>query len=127
MPGGASVVSMEKRVEPAGAVGCLVAAVAAVVGFVVWIRGAGPGLSGGFEGQRDWSLLYVELPLMLFGVPALTVAAWAVTGTTLHSRSARATRTAASITVAATTLALLAWAGLTWLDIRVEPFVHPTW
>ncbi|MGX2994986.1 hypothetical protein JNUCC64_11910 [Streptomyces sp. JNUCC 64] len=54
--------------------GCLLALVAVASGLAVWLEGAGPGVSGSFEGERDLSLVYAELPLMLFGVPALTLA-----------------------------------------------------
>lgn len=117
---------LERRVESTGALGCLVAAVAAVVGFGVWLHGARPGLSGGFEGERDWSLLYVELPLMLLGVPAVTLAARALTGSALRHRAGR-TRAAASAAAAVLTVTMLAWAGLTWLDSRVTPFTHTRW
>lgn len=115
---------MRKRAESTSAGGCLVAAVAAGVGFVVWLQGARPALRGSFEGERDWSLLYVELPLMLLGVPAMTLAAWALTGRVLGRRAGGAARTAASGGVAAVALAALAWICLAWLDIRVDAFVQ---
>ncbi|MFD6431363.1 hypothetical protein [Streptomyces venezuelae] len=114
---------MGRRDGPTGAVGCLIAAVAAAVGFTVWLHGAGPGLSGGFEGERDVSLLYVELPLMLFGLPATAVAAWALTNSSLRHRTGRPARAAAATAATAITVAALAWAGLTWLGSRVAPFM----
>ncbi|MEV8568119.1 hypothetical protein AB0436_21500 [Streptomyces sp. NPDC051322] len=113
---------MKERAAPAGAIGCLVAAVGMCVGFGVWLRGARPALRGSFEGQRDWSLLYAELPFMLLGVPAITLAAWAVTGRVLRRRAGRSARNAVSGGVAAVTLTALAWACLAWLDIRVDAF-----
>ena len=118
---------MGKRVESTGAVGCLIAVIAATAGFLVWRQGAEPGLSGGFEGERDWSLLYVELPLMLFGAPAVTLAAWRLTGSLLDRRAGSVTRAVLPAAAASVTVAALAWAGLTWLDTRVTPFVHPGW
>ncbi|WP_369200027.1 hypothetical protein [Streptomyces sp. PU-14G] len=116
---------MGKRLEPTGAVGCLVAVLTAAVGFGVWIRGAEPGLRGSFEGERDWSLLYVELPIMLFGVPAVTLAAWGLTGYLVRRRAGRVTRAVAPLAAASVTVTALAWASLVWLDARVAPFVHP--
>ncbi|MEV6795032.1 hypothetical protein AB0M87_24270 [Streptomyces sp. NPDC051320] len=115
---------MKERAEPASGIGCLVAAIGMGVGFGVWLRGARPALQGSFEGRRDWSLLYVELPFMLFGVPVITLAAWAVTSGLLRRRAGRSARTAASGGVAAVTMAALAWAGLAWLDIRVDVFLQ---
>ncbi|MET9297123.1 hypothetical protein [Streptomyces sp. NPDC003077] len=111
---------MGKRVESADAVGCLVAAVGASVGLGVWLRGALPGIRGGFEGERDLSLLYVELPLMLVGVPALTLASWALTGVALRRRVGRGARAAVSGGAAVVALAALAWACLAWLDVKVD-------
>ncbi|RCG15636.1 hypothetical protein DTL70_30265 [Streptomyces diacarni] len=118
---------MGKRVEPTGVVGCLVAVVTAAVGFWVWRHGAEPGLRGSFEGERDWSLLYVELPLMLFGTPAVTLAVWRLTGHLLRHRAGRVTRGVLPLAAASVTVTALAWASLLWLDTRVEPFVHPEW
>ncbi|GAA2604684.1 hypothetical protein [Streptomyces axinellae] len=116
---------MDKRVESSGAIGCLVAIAAAAAGFAVWRHGAGPGLSGGFEGERDWSLLYGELPVMLLGVPAVTLAVWRLTGSALSRRTGRVTRTVIPLAAASAAVAMLAWASLAWLDTRVAPFVHP--
>lgn len=116
---------MDKRVEPTGAVGCLVAVVAAVVGLAVWKQGAEPGLRGSFEGERDWSLLYVELPLMLCGIPAVALATWRLTSHLLSHRAGTATRTLVPTAAVSVTVAALAWASLTWLDARVTPFTHP--
>lgn len=115
---------MEKRVEPAGGVGCLVAVVGAGVGFGTWLRGSRPGLRGGFEGQRDWSLLYVELPLMLFGVPVVALTAWALTRAVLRRRVRRGVLTAASGRAAVITLAALAWMCHAWLDVRADDFLQ---
>lgn len=119
--------SGEERAGATGVVGCLVAVLAAAAGFAAWRHGAGPGVRGGFEGERDWSLLYVELPLMLFGFPAVTLGAWQLTGSLLGGRTGRAARFVLPGVAALTTVALLAWAGLAWLEFRVAPFVHPGW
>ncbi|GEB53561.1 hypothetical protein [Streptomyces cacaoi] len=121
----ASVAGMRERDRASGVVGCLTAVVAAAVGFGVWRSGAGPGLRGGFEGERDLSLLYGELPLLLFGTPVLTLVAWRLTGALLSGRAGRAARTAVPAAVACLTVALLAWAGHAWLDARVASFVQP--
>lgn len=115
---------MKERAEPASAFGCLLAAVGMCVGFAVWLHGARPGLRGSFEGQRDWSLLYVELPVMLLAVPGITVTACAVTSGVLRRRVGRSTRVAAAGGVAGVTLVLLAWVCLAWLDIRVDAFLQ---
>ncbi|WP_016906479.1 hypothetical protein [Streptomyces xiaopingdaonensis] len=110
---------MKHHAEPTGVLGCLVAVVAEAAGLGVWLHGAGPGVRGSFEGQRDWSLLYLELPLLLLALPALTVTAWGLTGAALRDRAELPARTAASAATSALTLALLSWAGLAWLDGRV--------
>jgi hypothetical protein len=109
------------------ALGCLMAPVAGVTGFVTWLRGAAPGVRGSFEGERDLTLLYLELPLLLFGFPLLVLAAWGVTDAVLRrdGRTAPATRTAVPALAATVVLALLTWAATTWLDLRVDPFTHP--
>ncbi|ATL28761.1 hypothetical protein KY5_3743 [Streptomyces formicae] len=110
---------------PPGAVGCLLAVLAAAVGFGVWRHGAGPGLRGAFEGERDLTLLYVELPMLLFGLPALTLGTWRLTDSFLHHRAGPAARAVWSTVAAAVAVGLLAWAGLVWLNARVAPFTHP--
>ncbi|MEU9110806.1 hypothetical protein AB0D04_03125 [Streptomyces sp. NPDC048483] len=118
---------MEERVKPSCGVGCLVGTIAAGVALWVWVHGAGPGVIGGFEGEQDLSLLYGELPLMLLGIPAVTLAAWGLTDRALRRTAGAYTRTAVSSAVAVVTLAVLAWACLAWLESRVAPFVHPGW
>ncbi|MFJ6569091.1 hypothetical protein ACIQNU_16860 [Streptomyces sp. NPDC091292] len=100
-----------------GAVGCLVGVAAAGVGVTVWYHGARPGLYGSFEGERDWSLLYGGLPLMLIGVPALTLAAWALVSAALRGRAAPGTRIAVAVGTAVATLIVLAWGGHEWLAV----------
>ncbi|MFD8934881.1 hypothetical protein ACFV0R_06420 [Streptomyces sp. NPDC059578] len=110
--------------------GCVIAVVAGAVGFAVWLHGAAPGVSGAFEGERDLSLVYGELPLMLFGVPALTLAAWSLVGTALRHRAGHlpgAATLAASLTAALLALSLVSWVCLLWLESRVEPFVGQGW
>jgi hypothetical protein len=103
---------------PVGA-GCLAATAGAAVGLGVWARGARPGLQGAFEGQRDWSLLYGDLPVMLLGFPAVTLAVWALTYASLRGRARRRTVALASGAAVVLTLAALAWTGTAWLDARV--------
>lgn len=105
------------REEAASVVGCLLAVVAGAVGFWVWFRGARPGIHGGFEGERDLSLVAVELPLMTLGTPLLVLTAWALTRRTPLPR-------AAPYLAALLVLALCAWAGSEWLAVRVSDFVR---
>jgi hypothetical protein len=110
----------------------MLALAAGATGFVTWLHGAGPGVSGAFEGERDLSLLYVELPLLLFGFPVLALAAWGATRAVLRrgsrtGRVAPVVRNTVPLLAATVTLALLTWAALVWLDSRVAPFVHPRW
>ncbi|MFF2846516.1 hypothetical protein ACFVT5_09295 [Streptomyces sp. NPDC058001] len=107
----------ERAVGKVGAVGCLVGVVAVGVGLTVWYHGARPGLYGAFEGERDWSLLYAGLPLMLLGIPALTFVVWALTSAALRGRAATGTRVAAAVGTAVATLIALAWGGHEWLAV----------
>jgi hypothetical protein len=113
---------MEQRAEtetnPAAAL--LIAAVAAATGFGVWLEGARPGLRGAFEGERDWSLLYLDLPCMLIAIPAITLAVWALTRAALRGRVGRGALGLISGTVVAVVLLVLAWACLAWLGTRVD-------
>ncbi|MFE3825109.1 hypothetical protein [Streptomyces sp. NPDC059092] len=99
-----------------GWAGCLAVVGGFLAGAVVWMAGAGPGVRGALEGERDYSLLYVELPLLLFGMPALALGVWALVTGVLRVREG----VAALVMVAV--LALAAWAGLEWLDVRTAPF-----
>ncbi|WP_405720627.1 hypothetical protein OG607_08305 [Streptomyces sp. NBC_01537] len=110
---------MEQREESNPAAGLLIAALAVATAFGVWLHGARPGLYGAFEGQRDWSLLYADLPCMLIGLPAVTLAVWTLTRVALRRRLGRGARGLASGTVAVVVLLVLAWACLAWLGARV--------
>ncbi len=118
---------MRRSAERSGAAGCLLAAVAAAAGFGVWLDGSRPGLRGSFEGERDLSLLYVELPLMLLAFPALTLAAWCLAGAAMPRGAGRGARVAVSLLAGSATVLVLVGAGHMWLDSRVAPFVHPAW
>ncbi|MFD3454728.1 hypothetical protein ACFWVC_21435 [Streptomyces sp. NPDC058691] len=100
------------------------AAVSACVGFGVWLQGARPALQGSFESRRDWSLLYVELPFMLLGVPALTLLVWALASAVFRRRAGRGVRMVVPGGAAAVALFGLAWVCLAWLDIRVDAFIQ---
>ncbi|WP_314175882.1 hypothetical protein [Streptomyces winkii] len=102
------------------AAGCLVAAVGAATGFGVWLHGASPGLSGAFEGERDMSLLYIELPGMVAGFPLITLLTWSLTRAVLRGRGRRGARAFVKGTVVVLTLLLLSWSCAAWLDHRVE-------
>ncbi|MFG2224322.1 hypothetical protein [Streptomyces sp. NPDC048644] len=110
---------MEAKSGRAGAAGCLVAALAAGTGFQAWLHGARPGLRGAFEGERDLSLLYVELPCMLLGLPALTLLSWTAARSAVGARPGRGVRGAVSGAVVLLTLGALTWACRAWLAHRV--------
>ncbi|MFF4227664.1 hypothetical protein [Streptomyces sp. NPDC001820] len=95
---------------------CLAVVAGFCTGLFVWQSGARPGLRGGFEGERDWSLLFVEGPLMVFGIPALALAAWALVGGAL-----RAPDWVAAVVVVLV-LAGVGWGSMEWLEVRTEPF-----
>ncbi|MFJ7998130.1 hypothetical protein ACIQ7D_13435 [Streptomyces sp. NPDC096310] len=101
-----------------GWAGCLAVVGGFLVGAAVWTAGAGPGVRGGLEGERDLSLVYVELPLLLFGMPALALAVWALVSGVLRAREG------AAALVMVAVLALAAWAGMEWLDVRTAPFTR---
>jgi hypothetical protein len=115
---------MEQREESTPATGLLIAALATATAFGVWLHGARPGLYGAFEGERDWSLLYADLPCMLIGLPAVTLAVWTLTRGALGRLSCRrfghGARGLASGAVAVVVLLALAWACLAWLGARVD-------
>ncbi|MFJ2776270.1 hypothetical protein [Kitasatospora sp. NPDC087315] len=106
---------MGKRAERSAGAGCLVAAAGAVTGFGVWLYGARPGLRGGFEGERDLSLLSVELPAMVLGVPAVALAVWALASAALRGRAVT------PVLLAAVALAALAYGCLAWLAADSRP------
>ncbi|MFK8843867.1 hypothetical protein [Streptomyces sp. Ac-502] len=103
--------------DAAGA-GCLLAFLGACVGFGVWLSGARAGLGGGFEGEREWSLLYAELPVMVLGVPALTLASWASVRAVMGGRGGRRVRSAVSAGTAVVALVVLGLACLAWWALR---------
>ncbi|MEV7870252.1 hypothetical protein AB0P17_30105 [Streptomyces sp. NPDC088124] len=110
--------SADERPVTRGWAGCLAVVGGFLTGAVVWVLGAAPGVRGGFEGERDLSLLYVELPLLLFGMPALALAAWALAAGVLRVREGLAALMMVGV------LALAAWAGAEWLDVRTAPFTR---
>ncbi|MDQ0941014.1 hypothetical protein [Streptomyces sp. V1I1] len=99
-----------------GWAGCLAVVAGFCTGYFVWESGAGPGARGGFEGERYWSLLYVEGPLMVFGVPALALAAWALVGGMLRARDSVAAVVVVLVPAGA------GWGCLEWPEVRTEPF-----
>ncbi|WP_051765365.1 hypothetical protein [Streptomyces sp. NRRL F-5135] len=112
----------ESRVRTAtsGWSGALAVVGGFLTGFAVWGLGAAPGLRGTFENERDLSLLYVDLPLTLFGTPALALGAWALVARTRAGRG-REGRAALAVVAA---LALAAWGGTEWLQLRTAAFVR---
>ncbi|WMX45241.1 hypothetical protein [Streptomyces roseicoloratus] len=84
------------------------------VALVVWGIGATPALTGGFEGEgRDFSVVWLELPVMLLGTPALALGVWA-----LFRRRSPAVLALAVLA----TLLTAGWAGAEWLETRVPEF-----
>lgn len=94
--------------------------VAAGTGFVVWLRGAGPAVRGPFEGQREWSFVYVELPCALVGFPLVTVLAWAWMRAALRGRAGRAMRNVVSGAVVVLALVVSGLSADAWLTHRVD-------
>jgi hypothetical protein len=114
----------EERAEREGTVavaaGCLIAALAAATGFGVWLYGAAPGLDLGVEKPVDFSLLYIELPGMVFGFPLLTLLTWSLARAVLRGRGGRGSRRVVKGAVVVLTLLMLSWACGEWLDHRIE-------
>jgi len=110
----------ESEEQVAAATGCLVTFVAAATGFWVWFDGARPGVIGAFEGRRDWSLIYIELPCMFFGFPLITLLAWAWMRAVLRARTGRAMRNAVSGMVVVLMLVVAGVASHAWLTHRVD-------
>jgi hypothetical protein len=66
---------MGQRMQAAG--GCLIAVVGAGGGLAIWTIGF-QGRFRRFEQGPDWSVLYAELPLMVLGGVAASLALWAL-------------------------------------------------
>ncbi|MFB7861057.1 hypothetical protein [Streptomyces sp. NPDC056069] len=65
-------------VESAG--GCLLPALGALAGLLLWTPRAAYSIDGGFEGHaRDLSVVFVDLPLILVGASVLPLVAWVLT------------------------------------------------
>ncbi|MEU3218895.1 hypothetical protein [Streptomyces sp. NPDC006971] len=59
---------MENRGEAVrGIVGCLAAIVGGVVGLLAWAPYGRHGIFGGFEGESEWNVLWLGLPVMVLG------------------------------------------------------------
>ncbi|OEV13903.1 hypothetical protein [Streptomyces nanshensis] len=102
------------------AAGCLIALLAAATGLGVWLYGAVPALRGGFEGERDPSLLYIELPAMAAGFPLLALLTWSLTRAVMRAHGSPGARRAVQAAVVVLTLLLLSGACWMWLGHRVE-------
>ncbi|MEU7022721.1 hypothetical protein ABZ990_18960 [Streptomyces sp. NPDC046203] len=88
-------------------IGCLALLGGFLTGFLVWGMGAGPALAGGFEGEgRNFSVLWVQLPVLLVVTPALTLAVWALL---------RRRRPALLALALAATLLAAGWLGSEWM------------
>ena len=55
----------------------------------MWFAVARSGVIGGFEDQRDWSLLYIELPGMVAGFPLIALLTWSLTRAVFRGRGRR--------------------------------------
>ncbi|MEE1938397.1 hypothetical protein V1L54_03040 [Streptomyces sp. TRM 70361] len=113
---------MERRTVLPAEAGYLMG-LGAGTGLVAWTIGAERHLKGGFEGEgRDLSVLYVELPLLVLGVPAAAVAALLLMHGVLDGRVERAAvRRALSAGTALAVAAALVWGGLAWLGATEPP------
>lgn len=59
---------MENRSEAVrGTVGCLVVAAGAAAGVLAWAPYGRRGIFGGFEGESEWNVLWLGLPVMTVG------------------------------------------------------------
>ncbi|MFE4591733.1 hypothetical protein [Streptomyces laurentii] len=88
-------------------IGCLALLGGFLTGLLAWGSGAGPALAGGFEGEgRDLSVLWVQLPVLLFGTPALALVVWALL---------RGRRPALLALGLAVTLIAAGWLGSEWM------------
>lgn len=95
-----------------------------MVGFVAWLEGSRTGLSGAFEGERELSLLYVELPVCVIGTPVIALAVLALTRAALFHRLRHGTWVALSSTAVVLTLSLLVWGSVLWLEHRLDGFPY---
>ncbi|MEV7130132.1 hypothetical protein [Streptomyces sp. NPDC093260] len=104
---------MDQKTE--GATACLLAALGAIAGLLVWAPRAAFSIDGGFEGHaRDLSVLFLDLPLILLGGTALPLFTW-----TLATRSTGRPWIAGLTTLA--TLALGVWGLTEWYTPRQHP------
>ncbi|QNE76430.1 hypothetical protein F0344_18970 [Streptomyces finlayi] len=56
-----------RREAVTGTAGCLAAALGALVGLTAWVPYGRHGIFGGFEGASELNVLWLGLPVMLFG------------------------------------------------------------
>ncbi|GGX22694.1 hypothetical protein GCM10010297_49840 [Streptomyces malachitofuscus] len=96
------------REHRTGCFGLLLAAAGAVTAVLVWAPRARVSIHGGFEGMhRDWSVLYVDLPLIAAGGALVPLAAWLLTLRVLR-------RPWLAAVIASGALALGIWGLLSW-------------
>ncbi|MFI9626958.1 hypothetical protein [Streptomyces sp. NPDC052042] len=70
---------MENRSEAIrGIVGCLVVAVGGTAGVLAWTPYGRRGIFGGFEGESEWNVLWLGLPVMVLGGIATGIALFAL-------------------------------------------------
>ncbi|TDC08360.1 hypothetical protein E1265_33240 [Streptomyces sp. 8K308] len=70
-----SMVANQDKTAPAG-IGCTIAAVGAVIGFGIWLYSPPAGYRWEFEGEGPGKPYYMDLPLMVFGLPVLALLTW---------------------------------------------------
>ncbi|MFF2326668.1 MULTISPECIES: hypothetical protein [unclassified Streptomyces] len=89
---------MENRREAIrGVAGCLVAAAGGAAGMLAWAPYGRSGIFGGFEGETEWNVLWLGLPVMTLG----GVAAGVTLAALVARRWRRALGAAAFLTVLA--------------------------
>ncbi|MCX5233345.1 hypothetical protein [Streptomyces sp. NBC_00233] len=98
-----------------GGAGCLLAALGAAASALEWAPRAAFSIDGGFEGHaRDLSVLFVDLPLIVFGGALVPFLAWALT-------TRWTGRPWAAALAAVTALALGIWGLMEWWTPRQHP------
>ncbi|MEU9191272.1 hypothetical protein AB0D14_43690 [Streptomyces sp. NPDC048484] len=63
-----------RREAVTGAAGCMTAVLGALAGFAVWLPHGRWGLSGSFEGETNPDVLWLGLPVLVFGGIAASLA-----------------------------------------------------
>jgi hypothetical protein len=98
-----------------GGAGCLLAGLGATTAPLAWAPQAAVSIDGGFEGHvRDWSVLFVDLPLIVLGGALVPLLAWALANRWVH-------RPWVAVLVASATLAIAVWGLTEWWTPSRQP------